>query len=124
MNLSEKEKPKIRLIKRKLAIRKKIFGTKDRPRVSVYRSLKHIYAQAIDDTIGHTLASCSTLCKEIRDKLKGKTKSEQAELVGIHLAQKLLSLGIKKIVFDRNGRKYIGRIKSLADGLRKEGIEF
>lgn len=124
MNISEKIMPKVRLLRRKLHIRKRIFGTKDKPRVSVYRSLKHIYAQAIDDTVGHTLASCSTLCKDIRDTLKGKTKSEQAEIVGKHLAEKLLSLGIKKIVFDRNGRKYIGRIKALADGLRKAGIEF
>lgn len=124
MNISEKTLPKIRLLKRKYRVRKKIFGTKEKPRVSVYRSLKHIYAQAIDDTVGHTLASCSTLCKEIREQLKDKSKSEQAEIVGLHLAQKLLSKGIKKIVFDRNGRKYIGRIKMLAEGLRKGGIEF
>ncbi|MCX7716110.1 MAG: 50S ribosomal protein L18 [Endomicrobia bacterium] len=124
MNLSEKELVKIRLQRRKFIQRKKIFGTAARPRVSVYRSLKHIYAQAIDDTRGHTLASCSTLCKVIRDQLKNKNKTEQAEIVGKHLAENLLSLGIKKIVFDRNGRKYIGRIKALADGLRKQGIEF
>ena len=124
MNLWEKISPKVRLEKRKLRIRKKIFGTKDRPRVSVYRSLKHIYAQAIDDETAHTLAACSTLCKAIRDSLKGKTKSEQAFIVGQHLAEKLKSLGIKKIVFDRNGRKYIGRIQRLAEGLRQGGIEF
>ncbi len=124
MNLWEKIVPKVRLEKRKLRIRKKIFGTKDRPRVSVYRSLKHIYAQAIDDEAAHTLAACSTLCKEIRSSLKGKTKSEQAFIVGQHLAEKLKSLGIKKIVFDRNGRKYIGRIQRLAEGLRQGGIEF
>lgn len=124
MNLAEKELVKKRLKRRKMVIRKKVFGTKERPRVSVYRSLKHIYAQAIDDTVGHTLASCSTLCKEIRDQLKNKKKSEQAELVGMHLGQKLISLGIQSIVFDRNGRKYIGRIKSLSDGLRKQGIKF
>ncbi len=124
MSNSEKILAKLRLQRRKLSIRKKIFGTKEKPRVSVYRSLKHIYAQAIDDETGHVLASCSTLCKEIRDQIKGKTKSQQAEIVGLHLADKLKSLNIRKIVFDRNGRKYIGRIQSLADGLRKGGIEF
>ncbi len=124
MNLNEKIMPKIRLQRRKLRIAKKIRGSKDRPRVSVYRSLKHIYAQAIDDEAAHTLAACSTLCKDIRDNLAGKTKSEQAYLVGLHLAEKLKSIGIKKIVFDRNGRKYIGRIQKLAEGLREGGIEF
>lgn len=124
MNINEAILPKIRLQRRKFSIRKKIFGTKEKPRVSVYRSLKHIYAQAIDDENGHTLASCSTLCKQIRDQLKNKTKSEKAKIVGIHLGEKLIKLGIKKIVFDRNGRKYIGRLKSLADGIRSTGIEF
>ncbi|MCX7941406.1 MAG: 50S ribosomal protein L18 [Endomicrobia bacterium] len=124
MNISEKIMPKKRLLRRKFSIRKKIFGTKDKPRVSVYKSLKHIYAQAIDDVQGHTLASCSTLCKEIRRQLDGKKKTEQSKIVGLHLAGKLKSIGIKKIVFDRNGRKYIGRIKALAEGLREGGIEF
>lgn len=124
MNRNEHEKPKLLLLKRKLRIRKKILGTKERPRVSVYRSLKHIYAQAIDDEAGHTLASCSTLCKDIKNKIKEKTKTEQAKVVGLHLSEKLLSLGIKKIVFDRNGRKYIGRIQALAEGLREGGIQF
>ncbi|MEN3013308.1 MAG: 50S ribosomal protein L18 [Endomicrobiia bacterium] len=124
MNINEAIIPKIRLQRRKFIIRKKIFGTKERPRLSVYRSLKHIYAQAIDDENGHTLCSCSTLCPEIRENLKDKTKTEKAEIVGLHLAEKLIKLGIKKIVFDRNGRKYIGRIKALADGLRKKGLEF
>jgi large subunit ribosomal protein L18 len=124
MNLTEHIKPKLLLEKRKLRIRKKIKGTKERPRVSVYRSLKHIYAQVIDDEVGHTLASCSTLCKDIRDKIKNKKKIEQSEIVGRHLAEKLLSLGIKSIVFDRNGRKYAGRIAALAKGLREGGINF
>ncbi|MCS7231122.1 MAG: 50S ribosomal protein L18 [Elusimicrobiota bacterium] len=124
MNIREAILPKIRLQRRKLSIRKKIFGTKERPRVSVYRSLKHIYAQAIDDERGHTIASCSTLCKQIRQQLENKTKTEKAKIVGIHLGEKLTKLGIKKIVFDRNGRKYIGRIQALAEGLRSVGIEF
>jgi large subunit ribosomal protein L18 len=124
MNLKEKIMPKIRLQTRQLRISKKIYGTKDKPRVSVYRSLKHIYAQAIDDESSTTLAACSTLCKDIRNNLKEKKKSEQSFLVGMHLAEKLKSIGIKKVVFDRNGRKYIGRIQKLAEGLRKGGIEF
>jgi len=124
MNLWEKIAPKIRLQRRKLRIAKKIFGTKEKPRVSVYRSLKHIYAQAIDDESQVTLAACSTLCKSIRESLKGKTKSEQAYIVGQHLAEKLKAIGITKIVFDRNGKKYIGRIQRLAEGLREGGIEF
>lgn len=124
MNINEKIKPKLLLQKRKFIVRKKIKGTKDRPRISVYRSLKHIYAQAIDDISGHTLASCSTLCKEIKEKIKNKTKTEQSLIIGIHLAEKLSKLGIKKIIFDRNGRKYTGRIAALAKGLRDAGIEF
>ncbi len=124
MNIREAEAPRKRLLRRKLRVRKKIFGTKERPRLSVYRSLKHIYAQVINDEIGHTLTSCSTLCKGIRDTLKGKTKTEQAKIVGKHLAEKMLSLGIDKIVFDRGGRKYAGRIKALAEALREGGIKF
>ena len=124
MNLKEKIMPKIRLQRRKFCISKKIYGTKDKPRVSVYRSLKHIYAQAIDDESAVTLAACSTLCKDIRNDLKDKNKSEQAYLVGLHLAERLKSIGVKKIVFERNGKKYIGRIEKLAEGLRKGGIEF
>jgi len=124
MNITEHIKPKKLLKKRKLSIRKKIEGSKERPRVSVYRSLKHIYAQAIDDENSHTIVSCSTLCKDIRDEIKNKKKTEQAEIVGRHLAKKLLSLGVKNIVFDRNGRKYIGRIAALAKGLREGGVNF
>ncbi len=124
MNINEKNKAQLSLQKRKFRIRKKIKGTKDRPRVSVYRSLKHIYVQAIDDTSLNTLASCSTLCKEIQEKLKDKTKTEQAFIVGMHLGEKLSKIGIKKIVFDRNGRKYTGRISALAKGLRDSNIEF
>lgn len=124
MNINEKNRPNLLLQKRKFRIRKKIKGTKDIPRVSVYRSLKHIYAQAIDDTSSHTLASCSTLCKEIQEKLKNKNKTEQSIIVGMHLGEKLSKIGIKKIVFDRNGRKYTGRIAALAKGLRNSNIEF
>lgn len=113
-----------RLLRRKYIIRKKVFGFPDKPRVSVYRSLKHIYAQAIDDTVGKTIAAASTLLKELQSELKGKTKTEQGKIVGELLGKKLLKLNIDKIVFDRSGRKYHGRIKAVADGIRLAGVKF
>jgi large subunit ribosomal protein L18 len=105
-------------------VRKKVFGTPERPRLCVFRSLKHIYAQIIDDTIGHTLVAASTLDPAIREKIKGKTKTEQAREVGLLLAQKALAKGITKVAFDRGGYKYHGRVKALAEGARKGGLEF
>jgi len=114
-----------RRIRRKKRVRKKVFGTQERPRLSVYRSLKHIYAQIIDDTKGHTLVACSTLSPELREELKGKTKNkEAAKKVGLLLAKKALEKGIKKVVFDRGYYKYHGRVKALAEGAREGGLEF
>jgi large subunit ribosomal protein L18 len=114
-----------RRIRRKKRVRKKVFGTPERPRLSVYRSLKHIYAQIIDDTKGHTLVACSTLSPELREELKGKTKNkEAAKKVGLLLAKKALEKGIKKVVFDRGYYKYHGRVKALAEGAREGGLEF
>ena len=90
----------------------------------VFRSLKHIYAQIIDDTRGHTLVAASTLSPELRGKLDGLTKTEQARLVGELLASKALAKGVTKVVFDRGGYKYHGRVKSLAEGARQGGLEF
>lgn len=109
---------------RHLRIRKEISGTAERPRLSVYRSARHIYAQIIDDTVGHTLVSASTLEKEIREQVKDMTKSEQASLVGRLIAQRALEKGITKVVFDRGGFKYHGRVKALADAAREAGLEF
>ncbi len=107
----------------KKRIRKKISGTAERPRISVFRSNKHIYAQIINDEVGHTLVAASTL--EIpQDELKGKTKTEQAELVGKLLAEKALKKSIRTVVFDRSGYRYHGRVKALADGARKGGLIF
>ncbi len=107
----------------KKRIRKKLFGTAERPRISVFRSNKHIYAQIIDDDLGHTLVSASTL--EIpQEELKNKTKVEQAELVGKLLADKALKKSIRTVVFDRSGYKYHGRVKALAEGARKGGLIF
>ncbi|HID64861.1 MAG TPA: 50S ribosomal protein L18 [Anaerolineae bacterium] len=105
-------------------VRKRVVGTSQRPRFNVFRSLKHIYAQVIDDTRGHTLAAASTLDPEIRDKVKGLTKTEQAELVGKLVAKRALERGVKEVAFDRGGYKYHGRVKSLAEAAREGGLEF
>jgi len=105
-------------------VRKRVVGTSQRPRFNVFRSLKHIYAQVIDDTRGHTLAAASTLDPELRDKVKGLTKTEQAKLVGELLAKRALERGVKKVAFDRGGYKYHGRVKSLAEASREGGLEF
>lgn len=117
---SRNERRKIRHIR----IRKKIMGTPERPRVSFYRSLKHIYLQAIDDTKGHTLVSLSTLSKEIRDEIKGKTRKEIHALLGKRFGEMLIEKGIKQIVFDRGGFKYHGNLKILCDEMRNAGVEF
>ncbi len=109
---------------RHLRVRKKVSGTKECPRLNVYRSTSHIYAQIIDDVAGITLVSASTMEKSIADSLKGKTKSEQAFIVGEDIAKKAKKKGIKTVVFDRAGYLYIGRVKSLAEGARSAGLEF
>ena len=122
--MSPKEKRLARL-RRKKRVRKKVFGTPERPRLSVYRSLKHIYVQVIDDTKGITLVAASTLDPALREQLKGiKGKIEAARLVGKLVAERALEKGIKKVVFDRGGFKYHGRVKALADGAREAGLEF
>lgn len=105
-------------------VRKKVIGTALRPRLCVFRSLNHIYAQIIDDSRGQTLVSMSTLDPEVRDKVGGMVKVKKAELVGSMLAQKALDERISCVVFDRRGYKYHGRIKALADAARKVGLEF
>ncbi|MCS7201531.1 MAG: 50S ribosomal protein L18 [Dictyoglomus sp.] len=117
---SRKEKRKIR----HLRIRKKIFGTPERPRLAVFKSLRYIYAQIIDDTKGHTLVSASSLEKELKSQLKSTDNIEAAKLVGKVIAKRALEKGIKKVVFDRGGFLYHGRIKALADSARAEGLEF
>ncbi|GAB4402186.1 MAG: 50S ribosomal protein L18 [Anaerolineales bacterium] len=105
-------------------VRATVKGTSARPRLNVFRSNQHIYAQIIDDTIGHTLVSASTIDAEIRPKLGSLSKTEQAKLVGQTLAKRALAIGVKKVVFDRGGYRYHGRVKSLADGSREGGLEF
>ncbi len=109
---------------RALRIRKKISGTPERPRLSVFKSLSHIYAQVIDDVNGVTIASASTLTKTIASKLEGKNKQEAAFMVGEAVAKKAMKKGVKTVVFDRAGYIYTGRVKQLAEGARKAGLEF
>jgi len=121
--INKKDKNQERLARHK-RIRNKIVGTSERPRLCVYRSLGNIYAQIIDDDKGITLASSSTLNKEISKKVKGLTKTEQAKLVGKDIAEKAMKLNIKFIVFDRGGYTYMGRVKALAEMARKTGLKF
>ncbi|PTQ56978.1 MAG: LSU ribosomal protein L18p (L5e) [Candidatus Carbobacillus altaicus] len=112
--------------KRHYRIRKKLFGNAHRPRLSVYRSTKHIYAQIIDDMQGMTLVHASTLDKELRDQLNeiGTGNKEAAALVGELLARRAKAKGIEKIVFDRGGYKYHGRVQALAEAARAGGLDF
>lgn len=110
--------------RRHLRVRKLVNGTPERPRLNVFRSHKHIYAQVIDDTVGHTLASASTVDLELRGSAEGRNKTEQAKLVGKLVAERALDAGIKKVVFDRGGYRYHGRVKALADAAREAGLDF
>lgn len=110
--------------RRKLRIRNKVSGTHERPRLSVFRSAKHIYAQVIDDTSGKTLAFASTLSKDLRGMLEKDTKTEAAKKVGALIAKICKSKKIDRVVFDRNGYLYHGRISALAQAAREAGLEF
>ncbi|MGR3317927.1 MAG: 50S ribosomal protein L18 [Candidatus Anammoxibacter sp.] len=114
----------IRRKRRHLRIRKRVFGTKERPRLSVFRSLKNICCQLIDDVEGKTLVSVSSLSKEIKENVTSGEKKKVAELVGEKVANDALNKGIKEVVFDRGGYKFHGRVKSLAEGARKTGLIF
>lgn len=111
-------------IRRHRRVRKKVVGTPERPRLNVFRSLNHIYAQVIDDSRGHTLVAASSIDPELRDRLKGLTKTQQAAQVGQLLAERALRAGIRRVVFDRGGYKYHGRVKALAEASREGGLEF
>lgn len=119
-----KDKKNVLRIRRKKRIRKKIFGVAERPRLSVFRSAKHIYAQLVDDSMGFTILTVSTLNKDVRDQVKGLKKTEAAKVVGKIVADKAKDKGVKRIVFDRNGFLYHGRVKALAEGAREAGLEF
>jgi large subunit ribosomal protein L18 len=110
--------------RRKFRIRRKISGTSERPRLSVFRSAKHIYAQVVDDAAGSTLAHASTLSADVKTAIDEVTKTGAAEKVGEAIARALLAKGIDKIVFDRNGYLYHGRVRALAEAARKAGLKF
>lgn len=105
-------------------VRKKVFGTPERPRLCVYKSLRYIYAQIIDDTKGHTLVAASSLEPKLRKTLKSTKDTEAAKAVGRLIAERALAKGIKKVVFDRGGYPYHGRVAALADAAREAGLEF
>ena len=105
-------------------LRERLQGTETKPRLCVFRSLQHIYAQVIDDSRGHTLASASTVDPEIKGEVNGKKSCERAQLVGTLIAKRAVDTGIKQVVFDRGGYKYHGRVKSLAEAARKGGLKF
>jgi len=111
-------------IRRHARVRKNLAGTSERPRLSVFRSITGIYAQVIDDQSGHTLVAASSVDGELREKMKGLNKIEQAKLVGQAVADRAKSKGITSVVFDRGGFRYMGRVKALADGARENGLQF
>ncbi len=111
-------------LKRKRRIRKKLFGTQQRPRLSVFRSSKHIYAQVIDDTLGHTLTTASSLEKAVIEQPKFDNKIAMANFVGKLLGERTIEKGINQVVFDRNGFLYHGRVKAVSNGAREAGLEF
>ena len=110
--------------RRHLRVRKRVNGTADRPRLNVFRSLSQIYAQVINDETGTTLISASSIDRDLRKNMTGKTKTEQAEQVGKVVAERAKSQGIDQVIFDRAGYRYIGRVKALADGARESGLQF
>ena len=110
--------------KRHARLRSYFSGTPERPRLNVYRSLKHIYAQVIDDVAGVTIAAASTVEPEIMKQLEGKDKKQAAELVGETVAKRAKDKGVEKVVFDRGGYLYTGRVEALANGARKGGLDF
>ena len=111
-------------IRRHVRVRQHVSGTPERPRLNVFRSITEIYAQVIDDHSGHTLAAASSVDNELRKKMKGLNKTEQAKLVGQTVAERARSKGITSVVFDRGGFRYMGRVKALADGARENGLKF
>jgi len=110
--------------RRKLRIRRKISGTSDKPRLTVFRSAKHIYAQVVDDVAGKTVAHASTLSRDVRGEVSEASKLDAAKKVGASIAKALLAKGIEKVVFDRNGYLYHGRVRALADAAREAGLKF
>ncbi len=119
-----KRTPRELRIRRHRRVRKKVSGTPQRPRLCVFRSNMHIYAQVIDDSVGRTLAAASTVESELQPSLVGKTKTERAKVIGAAIAERARAAGIEYVVFDRGGFKYHGRVQALADAAREGGLKF
>lgn len=109
---------------RQRRVRSKLYGTPDRPRLNVYRSLTNIYAQVIDDQAGHTVASASTIDSDVAPQVKGKSKTEAAKIVGQIVGERAKNAGVEMVVFDRSGFQYHGRVAALAEGAREAGLKF
>jgi len=120
----EQKKAQKAAIRRKYRVKKKVFGTPDRPRLSVFRSNRNMYAQIVDDVAGVTLASASTLSSDLKGKIKSESNCKASEFVGETVAKRAMEVGIKCVKFDRNRCRYRGRVKALADGARKAGLVF
>ncbi len=119
LNLKKKAR-----LKRKKRIRKHLIGTQQRPRLNVFRSSKHIYAQVVDDENGHTIAAASSLEKVVKEQPKFENKVAVADFVGKLLGERAIKKGLKKVVFDRGGFLYHGRVKAVSDGAREAGLDF
>jgi large subunit ribosomal protein L18 len=118
------EKRNVARKRRHRRVRKRLAGTEARPRLNVFRSLRHIYAQIINDEIGHTLVSASSADVEVKEQVEGLDKTAQARAVGKVLAERALAKGVTRVVFDRGGYRYHGRVRALAEGTREGGLEF
>lgn len=121
--MDHQREKKLRRIRRHRRVRRKVSGDSTRPRLTVFRSLRHIYAQVIDDTNGKTLAAASTL-EGAAGEIKGKPRPDAAQWVGQRVAQKAIEQGIRQVCFDRSGYRYHGRVKALADAAREAGLKF
>ncbi|HMO57159.1 MAG TPA: 50S ribosomal protein L18 [Roseiflexaceae bacterium] len=119
-----KRTPRELRIRRHNRVRRRVFGSSERPRLSIFRSSAHIYAQVIDDVTGRTLAAASSLDKQLVETLTGTNKTEKAKLVGRTIAERAKAAGIEQVVFDRGGFKYHGRVQALADAAREAGLSF
>ena len=111
-------------LRRKVSIRLRVHGTAERPRLSVFRSTRYVYAQAVDDATGRVLAAASELEGKLKEAIAGKPKKERARIVGKVIGEKLIARGVTQVVFDRNGFIYHGRVKEVADGARDAGLTF
>jgi large subunit ribosomal protein L18 len=120
--MAEIKNARLQRMQRHKRVRRKVAGTPERPRLAVFRSLNHLYAQVIDDTQGKTLAAASSMEAEVKAQAAGKSKSEVSKIIGALVARKAKSAGVDKVVFDRGGFKYHGRVKALADSAREEGL--